>query len=139
MCIGAEWVFGGWLDTLTQLGRWAKPGATVVGGTPFWIVPPPAGYLAASGLSHDSFSTHYGNVVAGEGLGLKLLCSVVSNQDDWDNYLGLSWRAAYDFGRDHPDDPDCSEIAERTAEDKSAYLQYGRDCLGWAMYVFRKP
>ncbi|HEY7467733.1 MAG TPA: methyltransferase domain-containing protein [Dehalococcoidia bacterium] len=138
MCIGAEWVFGGWTRTLTQLQRWAKPGATVVAGTPYWISPPPASYLEATGLSSDSFLTHAENVGAGESLGLNLLFAVVSNQDDWDNYVGLSWRAAYDFVRDNPNDGDRGEIEELTANDKKAYFQYARDCLGWAIYVFRR-
>ena len=138
MCIGGEWIFGGWTSTLARLQQWAKPGATVVGGTPYWIAPPPAAYLEAMGLSSDSFSTHAENVAAGESLGLNLLFAVASNQDDWDNYMALSWRGAYDFVRDQPNDPDVAEIVERTANDKNAYLRYGRDCLGWAIYVFRK-
>ena len=138
MCIGAEWVFGGWTSTLSRLQQWAKPGATVVGGTPYWSAPPPAPYLEAMGFSCGSFSTHAGNVAAGESLGLDLLFAVASNQDDWDNYMGLSWRAAYDFIRDKPNDPDCAEIQERTVNHKDSYLRYGRDCLGWAIYVFRK-
>jgi hypothetical protein len=138
MCIGGEWVFGGWTGTLTRLQQWAKPGATVVGGTPFWTAPPPAAYLEAMGLASDSFSTHAGNVAAGESLGLNLLFAVASNQDDWDNYMSLSWRAAYDFIRDQPNDADSAEIEERTVNDKNSYLRYGRDCLGWATYVFRK-
>jgi SAM-dependent methyltransferase len=138
MCIGGEWIFGGWANTLSRLQRWAKPGATVVGGTPFWTAPPSAAYLEAMGLSDDSFSTHAGNVAVGESLGLKLLFAVASSQDDWDNYWGLSWRAAYDFIRDQPNDPDCAAIEDRIMNEKNAYFQYGRDCLGWAMYVFRK-
>jgi hypothetical protein len=138
MCIGAEWVFGGWMATLTRLQQWAMPGATVVGGTPYWIAPPPAAYLEASGLAGDSFTTHAGNVAAGESLGLNLLFTIASSQDDWDSYQGLSWRAAYDFIRDQPNDPDVAEIEARTISDQNSYLRYGRDCLGWATYVFRK-
>lgn len=137
MCIGGEWIFGGWTGTLTQLQRWAKPGATVVAATPYWISPPPAYYLEATGLSRDSFLTHAENVAAGESLGLNLLFAVASNQDDWDNYVGLSWRAAYDFVRDHPTDGDRAELEELTANDKKAYFQFARDGLGWAIYVFR--
>lgn len=138
MCVGGEWVFGGWTGTLAQLQRWAKPGATVVAGTPYWISPPPASYLEATGLSGDSFTTHAENVRAGEELGLNLLFSVASNQDDWDNYMGLSWRAAYDFVRDNPGDADASEVEALTAADKKTYFEYARDGLGWAIYVFRR-
>jgi SAM-dependent methyltransferase len=138
MCVGGEWVFGGWSNTLAQLQQWAKPGATIVGGTPYWVAPPPAEYQEAMGLSSDAFTSHAGNVEAGENLGLKLLFAVSSNQDDWDNYWGLSWRGAYDFIRDEPNDPDVAEIEERVAKEKDAYFRYGRDCLAWAIYVFRK-
>ena len=36
--------------TLARLQQWAKPGATVIGGTPYWTGPPPAGYLETMGM-----------------------------------------------------------------------------------------
>ena len=137
MCIGATWVFHGLAGTLTQLARWVKPGGTVVVGEVFWAAEPPSAYLEAQGMSKDEYVSHEGNVGIGEAQGLTLVHSVVSNQDDWDRYGGLSWLAAYDFMVENPDDPDLTEIEARTVKDKENYLKSGRDCLGWAIYVFR--
>ena len=41
--------------------------------------------------------------------------------------------------RENPTDPAVPEIEALTAADKRSYLQHGRDCLSWAVYVFRKP
>ena len=38
----------------------------------------------------------------------------------------------------NPDDPDNEELKKRIEKAKSDYLLYGRDTLGWAIYVFKK-
>jgi SAM-dependent methyltransferase len=138
MCVGAEWIFGGWHGTLAQLAQWTRKSGSIVAGTPFWSTTPSPDYLALSGISEGSFSTHSGNVAVGESLGLTLLYTVTSDQDDWDHYCGLTWLAAYDHIRDHPDDPDNPEIAALTRKDQESYFGGGRQFLGWGIYVFRK-
>jgi hypothetical protein len=64
---------------------------------------------------------------------------MVSNQDDWDRYEMLQWYAAEMHARDNPDDPDVSEILSCVARGRTSYLRWGRDTVGWAMYLFRKP
>jgi hypothetical protein len=68
---------------------------------------------------------------------MELVHTIVSNKDDWDRYEGLQWFAAAEYARTHPDDPDVAELAERVSRAKTAYLYWGRDTLGWAIYVFR--
>ena len=138
-CIGAEWVLGGFEATLRSLARWTKPGGTVVASTPFWLSEPPDAYLQAIGFKRDDYATQSENVRTGEVLGLRLVYQLASNRDDWDEYHSASWLAAYDYVRDHPDDPDAAEIIERTEQDKAAYLMAGSESLNWATYVFRKP
>jgi SAM-dependent methyltransferase len=139
MCLGATWVFGGLRGTLKQLSQWTRPGGAVVVGEPFWTAEPPAEYLESESISRDDYSDHAGNVAAGESLGLDLVFTVASNADDWDRYYSPTWLAAYDYIRDHPDDADNTEIARLTEHARSVYLKHGRNCLNWAIYVFRKP
>jgi hypothetical protein len=73
MCIGAEWVFGGFESTLRELMRWAKPGGTVVAGTPHWIAEPPDDYVRAEGLTPDQFMSQDATIVKGTSLGLSLV------------------------------------------------------------------
>jgi len=139
MCIGASWVYKGHRGTLNTLKTMTKPDALILVGEPFWLKDPDDAYLAAENLTRDMFGTHCENVFVGEDEGLFPLYTMVSNQDDWDWYETLQWYAAEKYARDNPDDPDVSEILARVARGRTNYLHWGRDTVGWAMYLFRKP
>jgi SAM-dependent methyltransferase len=139
MCIGASWVYKGHRGTLSTLKTMTKPDGLILVGEPFWLKDPDDAYLVAENLTRDMFGTHYENVLVGEDEGLLPLYTMVSNQDDWDRYETLQWYAAEMHARDNPNDPDVSEILTRVARGRTNYLHWGRDTVGWAMYLFRKP
>jgi cyclopropane fatty-acyl-phospholipid synthase-like methyltransferase len=136
-CIGASWIFGGHAGTLEALVSLVKPDGWVIVGEPHWLQEPSEEYLKAYNLTRDGFGSHSENVEAGERQGLDLVHTLVSSKDDWDRYEGLQWYAMAEYARVHPDDPDLPELLERVAKNKSVYLRWGRDTLGWAIYVFR--
>jgi SAM-dependent methyltransferase len=136
-CIGASWVFGGHSETLDALTNMVEPGGWVVAGEAYWLQEPADDYLEASGMTRDAFKSHAENAEAGERRGLELVHSLVSSKDDWDRYEGLQWYATAEYARTHPDDPDLPELTERVSKEKAMYLRWGRDTLGWAIYVFR--
>jgi len=137
-CIGASWVYGGHAGTLDALARMVVPGGWVITGEPYWLQEPSEEYLQASGNAREAFGTHAGNFEAGEKAGLDLVHTLVSNKDDWDRYEGLQWYATVEYARSHRDDPDLPELLRRVAKERAAYLRWGRDTLGWAIYVFRR-
>jgi hypothetical protein len=107
-------------------------------GEPYWRQEPAEEYLVAIGEERNSFGTHYENVEAGQELGLELVYTLVSNTDDWDKYEGLQWFAATEWTDGHPDDPDAGEVLKRVKENRANYLKWGRDTIGWSIYVFKK-
>jgi SAM-dependent methyltransferase len=137
-CIGASWVFGGHAATLDALSGMVGVDGWVVVGEPYWLQEPPAEYLAALGVTRDAFGTHVGNAEAGELRGLELVHTFVSSKDDWDEYEGLQWYATEAYARGHPEDPDLPDLLQRVAAARLSYLRWGRDTLGWAVYVFRR-
>jgi spermidine synthase len=137
-CIGASWIYGGHRETLKALNEMAAPGSWVVVGEPYWQREPTAEHLEAIGEKRSTYGTHYKNVKVGQELGLKLVYTLVSNQDDWDRYEGLQWYATEQWAREHPDDPDLEEVLKRVRENKENYLKWGRETFGWAIYVFQK-
>lgn len=137
-CLGASWVFGGHGGTLDALAGMVAPGGWVITGEPYWRLEPSEEYLRESGHPREAFGTHAENAEAGEPRGLDLVHTLVSSKDDWDRYDGLQWHAAYEYARAHPDDPDVPELLGRVAEERSLYLKWGRDTVGWAIYVFRR-
>lgn len=138
-CIGGSWVYGGHGGTLEALGRMTHPGGLVLVGEPFWIEEPEPEYLEKTGYVREQQGSHVGNVKAGEELGFVFLYSVVSSKDDWDRYESLQWQAAERYASSHPDDPDIEELLRKVRDNRDAYLRWGRECLGWALYLFRKP
>ena len=138
-CIGASWIFGGHAGTLEALISMVRPGGWVVVGEPFWLQEPSPDYLGAVGIAEADLGSHLSNAEAGEQLGLELVHTLVSSRDDWDRYEGLQWYAMNDYTHSHPDDPDLKELVEQVDKEKAAYLRWGRDTLGWAIYLFRLP
>ncbi len=136
-CIGASWIFGGHANTLEALGGMVRPGGWVIVGEPYWQQKPSEDYLDVSGCKREDFGSHCTNAEAGERRGMELLHTIVSSKDDWDRYEGLQWFAEAEYARTHPEDPDLEELGERVSKAKTAYLRWGRDTVGWAIYMFR--
>ncbi len=137
-CLGASWIFGGHRGTLDALRKMAAQDSWIVVGEPYWRREPEREYLEAIESARDDFGTHDQNAQAGREFGLELVYTLVSSQDDWDRYEGLQWFAAEAWASDHLDDPDVETVLKRVREGKNAYLKWGRETLGWAIYVFRK-
>lgn len=137
-CIGASWIFGGHARTLKALHALAAPGGWVIVGEPYWRQEPIAGYLQAIGEERNAYGTHHENGIAGKALGLELVYTLASSQDDWDRYEGLQWNAARAWASQHRDDPDVEEVLKRVRAGQAAYLRWGRESLGWSLYVFKK-
>jgi trans-aconitate methyltransferase len=139
VCLGASWIWGGHRGTLEALRGVARPGGLVLVGEPFWMREPDPAYLADAEHAGDMFSTLEGNAEIGREVGLTLLYVLVSSPAEWDRFELLQLRAAERFAATHPDDPDVGELVARTRRRNSAYLRWGRDTLGWAIYLFRTP
>ncbi len=137
-CIGASWIYGGHRETLTALNEMAAPGGWVIVGEPFWQQEPTAKYLEAIGEKRSSYGTHYENMKVGQELGLNLVYTLVSNQDDWDRYEGLQWNTANEWANKNPGDADVKEVLKRVHENRDNYLRWGRETFGWSIYIFKK-
>ncbi len=137
-CIGASWIFGGHRGTISALQKMSAPESWIVVGEPYWRHEPEKEYLEAIGMARNDFGTHYQNAEAGREQGMELVYTLVSSKDDWDTYEGLQWYAAESWANDHRDDPDVQDVLKRVRDGKTAYLKWGRETLGWAVYVFKK-
>lgn len=136
-CIGASWIYGGHRETLEALKGMVAKGSWIVVGEPYWRQEPVAEYLEAIGEERGMYGTHRDNVEVGKECGLEMVYTLVSSQDDWDKYEGLQWYAAVEWASGHPEDPDAEEVLKRVHENRDAYLRWGRETLGWAIYVFK--
>ena len=138
VCLGASWVFGGMQGTLATASRILHPGGLVLIGEPHWIKEPDPEYLRMSGMTPDLFSSHAGNVSMGTEVGLVPIYAVLSTKEDFDRYEWLQFRAGERWARNNPDDPDVAEVLKRVRHGKEEYTRFGRDTLGWGMYLYLK-
>lgn len=139
VCLGASWVFGGMRGTLATAKRNLRPGGIVLMGEPHWIQEPDPEYLKMSGMSADLFSTHTGNINLGVEEGLIPIYVLLSTKEDFDRYEWLQFRAGEKWVMENPDDPDVAEVLKRVRHGKEEYTRFGRDTLGWGMYLYIKP
>ena len=138
-CIGASWVWDGFQGTINAFKKIVKPGGLIAIGEPYKMQEPSAEYENAEPGMAANLVTHAENIGIAMAAGLTPLYSIASNQDDWDRYEGMQWRAAEIWAAENPDDPDVSELLERMRRDRAVYLRHGRDTLNWAIYLFRVP
>ena len=139
ICLGASWIWGGYRGTLAELRRIARPGGLIVVGEPYWIHEPDPAYLASSGITADLCSTMDGNLAIAREERLTPLYLQPSRLEDWDRYQFLQLRAAERYAASHRGDPDVAELLERARKESDEYLRWGRDTLGWGIYLFRRP
>jgi SAM-dependent methyltransferase len=139
MCIGASWIWNGFAGTLDALMNFVRPGGIVVSGEPFWSKEPPPEYCEAESLTADMFTTLSGTLEIARDKGLELVWMQCSSKEDWDRYEMLQTASFDRFAREQPDHPDLEEIRAKLLPSKDAYLEWGRNCLGFAIWVFRVP
>jgi ubiquinone/menaquinone biosynthesis C-methylase UbiE len=137
LCTGSTHAFGGYRQTLHALARVVRPGGQLLVGEGYWRKDPEPGYLTALGTTRAEFHDHAGNVAVGVEEGLVPLYSTVSSGDEWDRYEGLYLRAVERYTAEHPEDPDTPALRDHIRRWRDAYLRWGRDTLGFGLYLFR--
>ena len=136
MCLGASFVWGSLAGTLDALEPTVRDGGHVVVGEPYMrSLPVPDDYE----LGHGPFTTLEGTVAIMDSATLRTVSVIASSEDDWDCYETLHWRAAEEWLAENSDDPDAAEVRAWHERSKHDYLRYGRDHLGWAIFVGWKP
>jgi cyclopropane fatty-acyl-phospholipid synthase-like methyltransferase len=138
-CIGSTHALGGYPATLRALAPLVRPGGHVLVGQGYWKRAPDEEYLMRLGATADEMTTHDGNIAAGIAEGLDEAGSWTSSADDWDSYEGLYADTVERYVAGHPEDPDTPAMLERIRRWRETYQRWGRDTLGFGLYLFRRP
>jgi len=142
LCLGASWIYGGLKGTLQSLQQYLKPRGILVVGEPYLIKTPDPEYLSqlkAADMELDGEHTHAENVELGVESGLLPIYTLVSTEVDYDHWEWRRFRAAELYALDNPQDPDNPALLKRARATRDLYLRFGRDSVGWAIYVFVRP
>ena len=137
--LGGGGIAGGFAGICARLAQWTRPGGHVLIVDGFWARAPAAEYLAHLEATVDEFRDHRGNVEAGVDAGLIPLYAVVASADEWDDYEWKYSRSIERYAIEQPADPDVPAMLERIRRWRDAYLSWGRDTLGFGLYLFHLP
>ncbi len=135
ICVGSTQLYGDYRSALQVLSQLVRPGGLLLMGEGYWKGEPDPAYLQALEASRDDLTDHAGNVAIALEEGLTPLYSCVSNEDEWDRYEGLYLRGIERYVADHPEDPDAPAMLQRIRSWRDVYLRWGRDTLGFGLYL----
>jgi cyclopropane fatty-acyl-phospholipid synthase-like methyltransferase len=138
-CIGASWIWGAYDRMLEALVGFTRPGGLLVVGQPHWITDPPEEYLLSRSIQRQQFHTLWEHVDIAREMDLRLIYMAESSREEWDRYEMLQAAAVDRFEQEHANHPDLEEIRAQSDRAREAYLRWGRECVGFAIYVFRTP
>jgi len=137
VCIGSTHASGGYGGVLKTARRLLRAGGLLLVGEGYWKRPPAADYLAFLQATADEHGIHQGNQTAGINEGFDLLACSECRQEEWDAYEEQYSRNVESHVRATPHDPDARVMLERIRPWREAYLRWGRDTLGFGLYLFR--
>lgn len=139
LCVGSTHALGGHVSSLTAMASVVRPGGSLLVGEGYWKRRPEAGYLELLGGDESEFVSHAENVERGRSLGLVPMWASTASEDEWDEYEWLYSSSIERFVAEHPDDPDAEAMLARIRPWRAGYLRWGRDTLGFGLYLFMKP
>jgi SAM-dependent methyltransferase len=138
LCVGSTEAFGTYREALRALAEMVRPHGRMLVGERFWRRHPHPDYLDLLELEVGDLLDHPRNVRAGEEAGLVPICTAVSTEDEWDRYEQLHVRAVLRYADEHPEDPEAEAMRIRMRRWLEGYEHWGRDTLGFGLYVFQK-
>ena len=139
VCIGSTHASGGYVGLLKTARRLLRAGGMLLVGEGYWKRAPSADYLAFLHATADEHGNHQDNQTTGISEGFDLLACSECSQEEWDAYEEHYARNVEGHVRANPHDADAQAMLERIRAWREAYLRWGRDTLGFGLYLFRLP
>lgn len=136
-CIGATWIGGGLAGTLDLMRPALRPTGLALVGEIFWLSPPPPEASETLGIDPANCTSLAGTAERIHQAGFELLEMVLANQDSWDRYVASQWWTISDWLRANPDDPDAPAMRDFLTQARNSHLEYGRQYLGWGIFITR--
>ena len=139
ICMGSSQAIGSLAQALAWAWQALQPGGTALFADGYWKQPPTQDYLDVLGATEGEMASHAGNAALARDAGFRVLHTMASSADEWDEYEGLYCSAVERYVDAHPEDSDSPAMGERIRRWHDAYLRWGRDTLGFGYYFLLKP
>ena len=121
---------------LASLKAITKPGGLIILADGYWRQEPDPAYLQMTGIDKKELRSHAENIAAGQKIGLECIYAITASRHEWDHFEGAFWLAAERELLQNPGDAELAEKVQRRRIWKNAYWQWGRETMGFGLYVF---
>jgi SAM-dependent methyltransferase len=130
-CVGASFIWGGFLPAVRAMKNALRPGGRLVIGEVYWKrsdVPPEV-------KEKENIFHEVDLLKMSRETGFDVEYVVRASQDDWDHYEAENWRGLIAWLKENHDHPDRDHVVEHLKQSQDEYFLYGREHFGWAVYV----
>ena len=143
VCIGSTHAFGlgvgAYERAIQNLIPLVRCGGALLMGEGYMRTPAGDEYRKILGEFPPDEMTHYENITVARDNGLVPLSAWVSSEDEWDEFEWSHQRLAEQTAAEKPDDVQACEKLNHRRQWMDAYLRWGRNTLGFGVYLLRKP
>jgi len=130
--------FGDFRETLRRAWAMVRSGGLVLVGERYWLGPPDPDYLDFLGIGPDSNGSHADNVALAVAESFTPIYIAAASCDEIDHYEGACMCSVERFLRANPGDSHADAFRERVRKWRDAYLRWGRDGVGFGLYLLLK-
>ncbi len=133
VCLGASFIWNGYRPTIQAMRETIKPGGRLLIGEPYLLtkdVPPE--YTEAKGVHTE---TELMQISIEEGFDIGYM--IRANDDDWARYEATNWEGLTAWLEENKNHPDRQAVIEWFRKTQDDYFRFGREYLGWAIYILR--
>ena len=134
VALGASDIWGGIGPALDALCNMVHGNGAIILGTRYWRVERVPPEFARE---WGEIPTEYELLCSLRERGLDLVGVIRSSTEDWDAYESGIWQSCLAWLESHPDHPHSGEVLDYFHRVQEEYLAFGREYLGWAMYLIR--
>jgi SAM-dependent methyltransferase len=143
LCVGSTHAFGLGSGAFQRAIRALIPplrrGGRLLIGEGFMKRPADREYRAVLGDYPPDDLTHSANIAAARSCGLVPLSAWVASDEEWDEFEWAHHRQAEQAAEANPDDTQIRARLARSRRWMDAYQRWGRDTLGFGIYLLGKP
>lgn len=134
ICIGAEYILGGYTDLLRLAKQKLNPVGKLLAGLVYWKQPPAIDYLKSTGMENDTpYFDLFTTVNLAREQGYIPLEVHRSNDDEWDEFENSTARQRYETAMQSGD----TELHQKTWQWQSGYLKWGMDTMGFCYLILQ--
>ncbi len=133
-----EHPWGDFRETLARTWAMVRSGGMALIGERYWRTDPDPDYLDFMGFGPDHHATHAGNVALAVKESFTPMYACTACEDEIDHHEGLCLRSVERFLRANPGDTHAAAFRERVRKLRDAYLKWGRDSVGFGVYLLLK-